>query len=120
MAPTERSTALVTGAGSKDGIGFASAVRFGRTGHHVAIVATGGHVHDRAAELQAMGFAASGHVADLREEDAVDALVAELVAASLRVDVLVNNAGMTSQHAGSDAAARLEELSLAAWRDTVQ
>src|SRR5437870_7638113 len=43
--------ALVTGAGSPDGIGYASARRLGALGATVAIVSTTRRIHDRASEL---------------------------------------------------------------------
>jgi 3-oxoacyl-[acyl-carrier protein] reductase len=77
--------ALVTGAGSADGIGFATARALIATGHQVAITSTTERVHERAAEL-----GAQGHVADLTRWEQAEALVA----AAGRIDVLVNNAGM--------------------------
>lgn len=85
--------ALVTGAGSSGGIGFASARALGRAGLRLAIVATTARIHDRAAELAAEGIAVTAHVADLTRPDQVSALVQSLGP----VDVLVNNAGMGSQ-----------------------
>ncbi len=84
----------------------------------LVLVATGPRVHDRAAELCAGGVDATGVIADLRDEAAVRDVVGE--AAGGRVDVLVNNAGMTSQAAGTDAAKRMERLDLAEWDDTLR
>ena len=120
MVRERRSAALVTGAGSAEGIGFATAVRLGRTGLHVAVVATGDHIHERVEQLRGLGVGASGHVADLRDEAEVAALHGSLTTAGLRIEVLVNNAGMASRQAGSDVERPLEELSLAQWRDTMQ
>lgn len=84
--------ALVTGAGSPDGIGFATAARLSLLGASVAIVSTTKRIHDRAAELGATGF-----VADLTDEAEVGAL-ADAVAEQLgEVSVLVNNAGLASK-----------------------
>jgi 3-oxoacyl-[acyl-carrier protein] reductase len=110
--------ALVTGAGSDGGIGFAAARRLARRGLHVVLVATSDRIHERAAEIVAEGGSAAGAVCDLRDADAVDALVASLVAVG-PIEVLVNNAGMTSVAAGVDAAALVEELTLAEWDDTL-
>jgi len=82
--------ALVTGAGSPTGIGFATAVRLATAGLRVALVATGPRIHDRVAELRARGADATGAICDLTDPDAVAALIAGLG----RVEVLVNNAGM--------------------------
>ena len=91
-------TALVTGAGSPSGIGLACARRLGRQGLRVLLGATTDRVHDRARELAGEGIDARGLLADLTDP----AQVAALVAAAGRVDVLVNNAGMTSVADGGE------------------
>src|SRR3954452_24706469 len=84
--------ALVTGAGSPDGIGYATARRLRDLGARVAIVSTTRRIHDRAGELGVTGF-----VADLTDESEVGAL-ADAVAEQLGdVEVLVNNAGLASR-----------------------
>lgn len=83
-------TALVTGAGSPTGIGFASARALGELGARVVVTATTDRSHERAAELVAEGIDAVGVVARLDSEPEVAALAARAGA----VDVLVNNAGM--------------------------
>jgi 3-oxoacyl-[acyl-carrier protein] reductase len=88
-APSTR-FALVTGAGSPTGIGYATAARLAAAGHRVALVATGERIHDRAEELRAAGADALGCICDLTDPAAVDALVAGLGG----VDLVVNNAGM--------------------------
>lgn len=88
--------ALVTGAGSADGIGFACARLLGELGAAVAVTATTDRVHDRAKELQALGVRARGVVADLTDEDQVRRAVADVVTGLGTTTVLVNNAGMTS------------------------
>lgn len=88
--------ALVTGAGSADGIGFACARLLGALGAGVAVAATTDRAHDRAGELAAAGVTAVGVVADLTDEAAAAAAVATVRDAIGPVTVLVNNAGMTS------------------------
>jgi 3-oxoacyl-[acyl-carrier protein] reductase len=88
--------ALVTGAGSPDGIGFATARLLGALGAEVAIVATTARVHERAAELQAAGVRALAAVADLTQEGQVRSAVREVTETLGSPTVLVNNAGMTS------------------------
>lgn len=87
-------TALVTGAGSESGIGFASARAVAELGAAVVLTATSDRVHDRAATLRAEGFDAVGVVARLETDEGVAALVRELPAAG--ADILVNNAGMVA------------------------
>lgn len=86
--------ALVTGAGSSTGIGFASARLLAELGAVVAITSTSSRIHDRVADLG--GAPATGHVADLTDESQAGRLVADVVAAHGRLDIVVANAGMTS------------------------
>jgi 3-oxoacyl-[acyl-carrier protein] reductase len=49
-------TALVTGAGSATGIGFASARALGQLGARVLITGTTDRIHDRVRELDCVSF----------------------------------------------------------------
>nr|BFE67666.1 SDR family NAD(P)-dependent oxidoreductase [Actinoplanes digitatis] len=84
--------ALVTGAGSPDGIGYATARRLRDLGARVAIVSTTRRIHERASELGVTGF-----VADLTDEAEVGALADAIVDQLGDVQVLVNNAGLASR-----------------------
>ena len=53
--------ALVTGAGGPEGIGFAAARTLASRDARVAITATTGPIHERAAELGALGVVADAH-----------------------------------------------------------
>ena len=77
--------ALVTGAGSAEGIGFATARLLAARGAEVVITSTTERIHERAAELGVRGV-----MADLTSWEDAQRLIAE---AGL-IDVLVNNAGM--------------------------
>ncbi|GAA1923215.1 SDR family NAD(P)-dependent oxidoreductase [Nocardioides marmoribigeumensis] len=88
--------AVVTGAGAADGIGFATASLLGRLGATVVVGATTHRAHDRAADLRALGVEARAAVGDLTDETTVAALARQVLDDLGRVDVLVNNAGMTS------------------------
>ena len=119
-------TALVTGAGSPDGIGFACARLLGSLGAAVAVAATTDRVHDRAAELTGLGIEALGVVADLTDETATRAAVERVSEVLGPVGVLVNNAGMTSvarpvlgQHSGGDESGTVLAMSVDAWRQSL-
>ncbi len=88
----QRKTAIITGAGAADGIGFACARSLAEEGLHVHLVATSDRIFARAEELRAAGFSATGHICDLTDKAAVEALRQATGPAS----VLVNNAGMGS------------------------
>ena len=89
-------TALITGAGSPTGIGFATARLLGREGARVAIASTTERINERAAELVAEGIPAGGHIGDLVRGGVADRIVAGVLADHGRIDILVNAAGMTS------------------------
>ena len=88
--------ALVTGAGSPIGIGFATAAVLGREGAAVAICSTTDRIHAQAGALRAMGYDAAGFVADLTDRAEARQLVDAVHARFERVDILVNNAGMVT------------------------
>jgi 3-oxoacyl-[acyl-carrier protein] reductase len=69
-------------------------------------------VHERAGEL---GDAAVGVVADLTVDDGAESLVRAALGRWGRVDVLLNNAGMTSVASGWDADHEVADLSRAEW-----
>ena len=86
-------TALVTGAGSATGIGFAAATALGELGARVLVTATTDRIHDRVAELRTAGVDAEGVVTRLDSEAEVAALAASWRDAPA---ILVNNAGMVA------------------------
>jgi 3-oxoacyl-[acyl-carrier protein] reductase len=86
---------LITGAGSKSGIGFSTAQIIGQLGAIVLLVATSERIYDRAKELEALGIEAKGYIADLMDRKQVNNLINRIVEEQQRIDILVNNAGMT-------------------------
>src|SRR5262249_16027425 len=87
-------TAIVTGAGSGEGIGFAIATRLFVQGAHVAISSTTARIEDRARELDPSGQRVTSYVPDLTEELAAQNLAASVLQRTGRIDILINNAGM--------------------------
>ncbi len=87
-------TAIVTGAGSSAGIGFAVARALLEAGAQIALTSTTKRIQDRARELDASGKNVLAMVADLTEEAAANRIVDAVLARTGRIDVLVNNAGM--------------------------
>lgn len=81
--------ALITGAGSAGGIGFAIAKTLVEAGARVCITATSDRIFDRAQSLGCMA-----QVADLTVPDQVETLVSAVAAKLGPIDILVNNAGM--------------------------
>jgi 3-oxoacyl-[acyl-carrier protein] reductase len=88
--------ALVTGAGSAQGIGYACARALAELGAAVAVTSTTDRAHARADEIAALGVASYAAVADLRDRDQVDALVVGTRDSLGAVTILVNCAGMAA------------------------
>lgn len=102
--------ALVTGAGSAEGIGYATARRLHALGASVAIVSTTRRIHDRATELGVTGF-----VADLTDEAEVAALADAISEQLGDVEILVNNAGLQSK-ASPEVLRPVAQLTFDEWR----
>jgi 3-oxoacyl-[acyl-carrier protein] reductase len=108
--------ALITGAGSTQGIGFATARLLAQQGSKVAITSTTERIQERARELATKGADVLAFPADLRDAARTQALVQEVLARYGRLDILVNNAGMTQVGSPSETASQpLAELSEAEW-----
>jgi len=88
--------ALVTGAGSPTGIGYAAARVLGREGASLAIGSTTDRIHDRVRELRDAGYVAEGYPADLTDRAVVEEMIARVRERFGRIDILVNNAGMVA------------------------
>ena len=95
---------LITGAAQ--GIGLATARKFAAEGATVVVcdVSQAG-VDDAVAQCRALGATAQGFVMDVTQRTMVDAVIAAVVAQFGRIDVLVNNAGITQD-------ARLQKMTL--------
>jgi citronellol/citronellal dehydrogenase len=85
---------VVMVSGASGGIGRAIAWLFARLGAHVALVGRNQAKLDAfVADLTSHHLKASAHVADIREPDAVSALIDNVWTAHGRIDSLINSAG---------------------------
>jgi len=89
-------TALVTGAGSPRGIGFACARLLGQLGARVMVTSTTDRATERARELVSEGIAARSFVANLIDSGYNIELVEACRDWQGHIDILVNSAGMRS------------------------
>jgi 3-oxoacyl-[acyl-carrier protein] reductase len=115
----EGQTAIVTGAGSAEGIGIAIARKFYEEGARVAITSTTERIFARANELD---LEADGRciarVADLTKDDQVARFIEEVLEWSGSVEILVNNAGM-SQTGAEFVSRTIEESTFAQWEKQI-
>jgi 3-oxoacyl-[acyl-carrier protein] reductase len=112
--------ALITGAGSPGGIGFACAKALGREGAALAIASTTDRIHERAAELHALGFDTGGFIADLTERDDARRMVDEVRERFGRIDILINNAGMVRVGAREPSGASFLDQPDEEWDDDLR
>ncbi len=108
--------AIITGAGSHSGIGFASATILARAGAKVFITSTTERIFDRVRELKDLvgSSMVEGLSADLTEENQVLELIRATVKRFSKVDILVNNAGMV-QVGVNQPSKRFRDLDSESW-----
>jgi len=111
--------ALITGAGSPTGIGFASARALGMDGAHVILISTTSRIHERSAELKDLGIDARGYIADLTRPQQVQQIVDEISSAFRRLDICVNNAGMTVV-GETQFESRVDDIPLEEWNRSLE
>ena len=92
---TRKKVALVTGAGSATGIGFAIAKKLAQNGFAMVITATTERIQERAEELRQQGATVLAVAFDLTSYESAEKLVATAAGINGKIDVLVNNAGAT-------------------------
>ena len=110
--------AIVTGAGSAQGIGFAIARRLFGARASIAITATGPRIHERAKEIDPAGARVFSYIGDLTDERQVKELVAAVHKRAGRIDILVNNAGM-AREGRQPGNGKLDELTYAEWQQQI-
>lgn len=115
MAGVEGKVALVTGAGSAGGIGFACARLLKEAGAKVAITSTTDRIHERLAELGNGESETFAMPADLTDVAAVKSLVEAVESTLGPIDILVNNAGMV-QVGRDEPSAPLAETTDEGWQ----
>lgn len=110
---------LITGAGALRGIGFSAARAFADAGDRIFLTGHSDRVLDRAQELVLAFPKVDFHAiaGDLTDPSFSKRLIEEVISRYGGLDVLVNNAGMTSrtQPAGEESAG-LSDISREAWR----
>ena len=112
MAAVLGRIALVTGAGSAEGIGFACARALAAAGARVALTSTTKRIFER---LETLGQGHAAFTADLTRVAEVNELVRAVTAKFGTIDILVNNAGMVQQ--GIDfRSSRIEDISDEDWQ----
>lgn len=116
--PFEGQSALVTGAGSAEGIGFAIARRLLAAGATVAITSTTERIDARARELDPSAERVKSFVANLTFETEVKKLGERVAQAFGHIDILVNNAGM-AQTGRPIESRTLQETSYPEWQKQI-
>jgi 3-oxoacyl-[acyl-carrier protein] reductase len=111
--------ALVTGAGSPRGIGFAVARRLHAGGASVVMASTTERIYERAKELDPQGERTLASHGDLSDESAAQRLVEWVLQRRGRIDVLVNNAGMAQTDRPLEGR-RLVHTTFADWKRQIE
>ena len=110
----ESHVCLVTGAGSSSGIEFSTAKILGGLGGQIALISTTDRILEREAELRKLGIQAKGYAADLMDRASVEDVIGKIMAEFGKIDVLVNNAGMT-QVGDNEDFTLFPEISYESW-----
>ena len=94
-------TAFVTGA--TQGLGAALALRLAQDGYDVAVSGTTlGHIENTVVALEAHGARTVAVPLDLRSQPSIECAMAHVIEAFGELDVLVNNAGVTTRSLAVD------------------
>ena len=85
--------AIITGVAAPTAIGFGIAKKFAEESATVILFDIQPIVHERAKDLQKMGYEAEGFICDLTNIDQVKKIVGSILVKYHKIDILVNNAG---------------------------
>lgn len=108
MEQTEGINRVVVITGGSNGIGRAMAETFARIGDQVVII--GRHENTLRAAAEAIGSNCSWQRADICQRDQVEVAVYAIVARFLRIDVLINNAGVSGYEHGMTSDMPLDQV----------
>lgn len=100
--------AIVTGAASPNGFGFATARRFAQEGAKVVLTDISPKVLERAEELESTGFEALGVIHDVTKPESWNDVLTAALNRFGKLDIVVNNAGIADM---SD----ISTTTMAAW-----
>jgi 2-keto-3-deoxy-L-fuconate dehydrogenase len=93
MFSLKNKTAIVTGGGS--GIGKSIAIVFAKQGAHICILDMDSTGSDHVAnQITENGGTASAHICNIADQETVKTVVAEILTANGKIDILINNAGV--------------------------
>ncbi len=110
--------ALITGAGSENGIGFAAARTLASGGAGVALTSTTDRIYDRVNTIKGLGTEVKGYPADLMDREQVIKLANSVISDFGRIDILVNNAGMV-QVGNEETFVHMKDLAPAEWDQSI-
>ena len=115
MSGVKNRVALVTGAGSSNGIGYATANLLRAAGAKVAITSTTERIYQRLEEMGGTGDDTYAKIADLTDTKSVKSLIENVEGALGSIDIVINNAGMV-QTGREDPSVLFHETSDENWR----
>ncbi len=112
--------AIVTGAGSPTGIGFATARLLGALGARVLVAGTTERIHARVDELGQESIDAVGVTGDLTRAADARQLTESAVRRWGRLDIVVNNAGMISVADPDFESGTAQDMSVDTWHSSLR
>ena len=115
MSGVKDRVALVTGAGSPEGIGFATARLLYSVGARVAITSTTDRINQRRDEIKGTSEDVFSQTADLTDSVAVNSLIEQIENVLGPIEIVINNAGMV-QIGRDEPSTLFHEVSDEQWR----